>query len=287
MPHSSRIDRPRRRPTWPPHGWLGLSLIAVAWPANWLLPGLRTHWLFFPLWLGYVLTVDALVARRRGDSLLLRDPSGLARLFAVSVPAWWLFELVNLRLGNWVYPARSQFGDLEYFFFSSLSFSTVVPAVFETAELVRGVSCCRRLARGPRLPATGAARIGYFAAGAVMLALLLAWPRYGFPFLWLAFLGLLEPLCVAVGRPALLGSLARGDWRPAASLASGALICGCCWEMWNYWSYPKWVYEVPFVDFARVFEMPLLGYLGYLPFGMELLPLTTLLLLGSAPRLRL
>ena len=29
---------------------------------------------------------------------------------------------------------------------------------------------------------------------------------------------------------------------------------------------PKWVYFVPFVDFAHIFEMPLLGYLGYLPF---------------------
>ncbi len=40
--------------------------------------------------------------------------------------------------------------------------------------------------------------------------------------------------------------------------------------MWNYWSYPKWKYEIPFVDFLHVFEMPLLGYTGYLPFALEL-----------------
>jgi hypothetical protein len=43
--------------------------------------------------------------------------------------------------------------------------------------------------------------------------------------------------------------------------------------MWNYYAYPKWVYHVPFVDFWRIFEMPLLGYGGYLPFAMELFAL--------------
>jgi hypothetical protein len=40
--------------------------------------------------------------------------------------------------------------------------------------------------------------------------------------------------------------------------------------MWNFHSYPKWIYHVPGVGFAKVFEMPILGYLGYLPFAMEL-----------------
>ena len=48
------------------------------------------------------------------------------------------------------------------------------------------------------------------------------------------------------------------------------MVCGFFWEMWNYWAAPKWVYHVPFVDFWHVFEMPLLGYLGYLPFALEL-----------------
>ena len=55
----------------------------------------------------------------------------------------------------------------------------------------------------------------------------------------------------------------------AIALAAGALICGWFWEMWNYWAFPKWQYTIPFVDFAHVFEMPLLGFGGYLPFGLE------------------
>ena len=42
---------------WPLHGWLGLALVAVFWPLNWSLDGLRTHWGFFPRWLGYCTTL--------------------------------------------------------------------------------------------------------------------------------------------------------------------------------------------------------------------------------------
>jgi len=53
-------------------GWLGLGLLAVCWPLNWTMPGMRTAYLFFPLWLGYILVVDALVLKRTGSSLWRR-----------------------------------------------------------------------------------------------------------------------------------------------------------------------------------------------------------------------
>ena len=49
--------------------------------------------------------------------------------------------------------------------------------------------------------------------------------------------------------------------------AMAALVCGFFWGMWNYYSYAKWVYAIPHVQRFRVFEMPVLGYVGYLPFG--------------------
>ena len=54
----------------PIHGWIGLGLVIVFWTLNWTLAGLRTQWAFFPLWLGYCLTVDALVLRRSGTSTM-------------------------------------------------------------------------------------------------------------------------------------------------------------------------------------------------------------------------
>jgi len=49
---------------------------------------------------------------------------------------------------------------------------------------------------------------------------------------------------------------------------TATLFTGLFWELWNYYSLPKWYYTIPYVDFWRVFEMPILGYAGYPFFGM-------------------
>ena len=54
------------------------------------------------------------------------------------------------------------------------------------------------------------------------------------------------------------------------ALCVGALFCGFFWELWNFYSYPKWTYHTPGVGFWYIFEMPLIGDIGYLPFALEL-----------------
>lgn len=257
--------------------WIGLALIAASWPLSWLLPGVRTHLLFFPLWLGYALTVDGTVWLRKGTSLLSRSWRAFVGLFLVSAPAWWLFELVNWRTQNWQYVGREYFSDLAYAILATISFSTVMPAVFGTAELISTLGWVRRLGRGPIMKPARPVTVGFFVAGWVMLGLLVTWPGYFFPFIWLWVFFIVEPINVWLGHRSLLDDTATGNWRPVIALCLGALICGFFWEMWNFFSFPKWVYHVPFVDFLRIFEMPLLGYGGYLPFGMELFALYQLL----------
>jgi hypothetical protein len=268
-------------------GWVGLTLVAIFWTLNWSLDGLRTHWGFFPLWVGYCLTIDALTWRRRGESLITRGPGQYVMLYVISAPAWWLFEALNCRSQNWLYQGAEHFSRSEYFVLCSVSFSTVMPAVFGTAEFVASWSWLERCCRGPRLlPSTRVLR-GMFAAGALMLCLFLAWPRYFFPFLWASVFFLLEPVNVWLGHRSLLHETARGDWRLPVALSTGCLICGFFWEMWNFYSYPKWVYHVPFVDFWRVFEMPLLGYGGYVVFAWELFALHSLVTGGGRQLTRL
>jgi hypothetical protein len=262
----------------PLHGWVGLGLVGVSWYLNWTLPGLRTHLLFLPLWLGYVLVVDALVLVRAGTSILSRSRPGFIALFLASVPVWWLFELLNQRLRNWHYLGGEELTDLQYALLASLSFSTVIPAVFETAELLRTFRWTERFGRGPRVPDTDAWRRAYLAAGASLLALLLAWPLTFYPLCWISLIFVLEPVARWLGRRSLLAHLSHGDWRPVVALALGALVCGVFWELWNWRAYPKWVYTTPGWGFWYVFEMPLFGYFGYLPFGLELYPMAQLLL---------
>jgi hypothetical protein len=71
------------------------------------------------------------------------------------------------------------------------------------------------------------------------------------------------------GRHSILSDLASGNWRHIVLLALAALICGFFWELWNLYSQAKWIYSVPFVGRFKIFEMPILGYAGYLPFGLE------------------
>jgi hypothetical protein len=255
---------------WPFHGWFGLCLVVIFWILNWSLSGLRTHWLFFPMWLGYCLTVDGLVFYRKGSSLLTRGALAYFCLFIISIPSWWLFEIINWRTSNWYYEGRNYFTDFQFFLFSSLSFSTVMPAVFETAELAGTFNWIKRLKAGPFLIPGRSVLLFLFATGCIMFLLLLLWPVYFFPLVWISLYFILEPVNMWLGSLSLLRYTSRGDWRPILALWIGCLICGFFWEMWNFYSYPRWIYNLPLVDFFHLFEMPLLGYLGYLPFSMEL-----------------
>jgi hypothetical protein len=228
--------------------------------------------------MGLILTVDGLVLRRSGSSLLTRSRRDFIRLFFASVAVWWLFEALNQRLGNWIYLGIDQMSTLTYVLASSVAYSTVIPAVFEMAELIGTFRWTERLNDARPLAAQQRLRYRLVLVGLAMLALLLAWPRWFFPLTWISLILLLDPLAHWLGRPSLLGFLEKGQRRPLVLLALGALACGFLWEMWNFYSYPKWIYDIPLFGYPRIFEMPLLGYLGYLPFGLELYPMTHLLL---------
>jgi len=254
----------------PVHGWLGLGLAIVFWFLNWTLSGPRTHWGFFPMWLGYCLTIDGLVLWRTGTSLLTRSLRKYVGLFILSAPVWWSFELLNLRTENWDYLGLDIFTHLQYFFWTTLSFTTVIPAVFGSAELFASFDFVKRMGYGFRIKTDRRTTASFFSLGWIMLLLLLLWPKVFFPFMWLSLYFILEPINVWLGNRSLGDWTQRGDWRPVISLWLGVLLTAFFWEMWNYYSYPKWIYHVPWGGWLKIFEMPLLGYGGYLPFAQEL-----------------
>jgi hypothetical protein len=256
------------------HGWVGLGLAVLFWMLNWTLNGPRTHWGFFPLWLGYCLAVDGVVRWRTGTSLVSRSPRKYVGLFLISAPVWWIFELLNLRMQNWTYIGAEIFSPLEYAFWTTLNFTVVIPAVFGSAELFTSFDFVKRLAKsGPVIGTAKRTTLGFFICGWVMLALLLLYPKIFFPFIWLSVYFILEPVNIWLGNRSLADWTRHGDWRPVIALWLGVLLTAFFWEMWNYFSYPKWVYHVAWGDWLHIFEMPLLGYGGYLPFALELFAL--------------
>ena len=253
----------------PVHGAMGLTLVAVAWPVSWLRIDILGQYAFFPLWLGYILIVDALVLRRKSTSLLSRNPAAFLGMFLASVPLWWIFEGINHFTQNWHYVGDEEYSILRYVVVASLHFSIVIPAVFETAELMGSFGLFKRFHRGPVVPISRRILAASMVLGLFSLIALIIWPRQAFAGTWLCLILLVDPINHISGQPSIVRSLRRGDWGVVFSLCAGALVCGLFWEMWNFWAYPKWQYSISFVDFARVFEMPLLGYGGYLPFGLE------------------
>jgi hypothetical protein len=89
------------------------------------------------------------------------------------------------------------------------------------------------------------------------------------PLVWVGWALLLEPLNARAGRPSWLGDLARGDAARLVALLTAGAVCGLLWEFWNYWATTRWTYSVPYLGHLKVFEMPVLGYLGFPPFALE------------------
>jgi hypothetical protein len=252
---------------------LGLLLVGLCWILNWSLPGLRTHLLFFPQWLGYCLVVDGLVQVRKGSSWISRNWREYVFLFILSAPVWWVFEGLNTVTGNWIYLGREFFSDGAYFFFATLSFSTVIPAVFSTAELLGTFDWVRRKRGYVTFGLERHTLLRLHVAGWVMLGLMLLFPSIFFPFMWLSVFFIIDPLNALRGRASLIREVASGDYRNLLAYGIGALVCGFFWELWNVFSYPKWIYDIPYLEVLHVFEMPLAGYGGYIPFGWELFAL--------------
>ena len=263
----NRISAPF--PWW---GYLGIFLGGTLWILAWT----RFAWFkpfqpftFTPLWVGYILSVNALTFRRKGHCLLLDSPSSLLLLFPSSAAFWWLFEYLNRFVQNWCYTGV-EFSPLEYFFYASLSFSTVLPAFASTREWLTSFSALEpfrsflplRTARPTRI-----ALLTLVAAGTGLL-LLGIYPDYLFPLLWISPLLILVSLQALMREVHVFSPLSHGDWRGVLTSALAALVCGFFWELWNYYSLAKWVYQIPFVQHLQLFEMPLLGYAGYLPFGV-------------------
>ncbi len=264
---------PPTRAAFPIWGWIGLLLIAVFWTLAWTrfawLPGWMQENTFFPLWLGYILTMDGLRYRRTGNSFLSRSPGLFVALFPASAVAWWYFELVNRFVQNWYYAGVEDYSALRYVTLATLSFSTVFPAIFTTREWLSTFPWFKAsYGNGPRWRAPGRPTlVGWFMGGVGLLAFTAWFPVPLFFLTWIAPLVITASALALAGVSSPFTDLKRGDYHMLFTLAIAALICGFFWEMWNVFSMPKWHYSIPYVQTLHVFEMPLPGYGGYLPFG--------------------
>jgi hypothetical protein len=275
------------------HGWLGLGIVVAAEGALVLGHPLVARWFTPIVWTGYLLFADALVARVTGRSYLTTDRLDGALVVLASIGCWWLFEWYNAprfwRGGDELTGLWWQYHGLEpnpwlrrvgY----DWAFATVFPALFLTAAALRATTF-QHVRVAPWRPSTMTLNIAV-ALGTLFVVLpLVVVSTWLVPLVWTGFVLLLEPLNARAGRPSWLADLGRGDAsRLLALLVSGA-VCGGLWEFWNFWAATRWTYTVPYLGHVKIFEMPVLGYLGFPPFALECYAMWHFLRgrLGAAP----
>ncbi|MGH7481086.1 MAG: DUF4332 domain-containing protein [Longimicrobiales bacterium] len=232
-------------------------------------------WFYVFAWAGTLLAADGVVAlgggppgAQRGRFLLLSRPAFLISLFAWSALHWLFFELLNFRLRNWYYVflpserATRWVGTL-------LSFGTVLPAIL-TAETLLAQRRFAERVRWPRLAVTPALLRALPVAALVMLALMMLAPRVFFPLVWGVLTLWLEPFVYRrAPERSLLGDLEAGRPARVLRLLAGGLGVGLFWELYNIRARTKWIYTVPGLEELKLFEMPLLGFLGFAPFALD------------------
>jgi hypothetical protein len=185
----------------------------------------------------------------------------------ISVFLWLIFELFNLRLKNWSYFDLPQ-ARAERWMGYCLAYATVIPALMEISYFFQ--TLLKNCEKGIfQLKITTPLLRLFIFLGLISFLLPLFFPRIFFPLVWLCFIFLIEPLNYKIKNSTFLRDLSHKNWTPLWSWISAGFTAGILWEFLNSWAGSHWEYSLPYFNFGRVFQMPIMGYLGFLPFALE------------------
>lgn len=266
--------------------WWSLPVLVISWIAMWgrvhlFIP--LEYYSFVPLWWAFILILDGVVYKRNnGNSIVSRKPKVMQLLAVVSCFSWFAFEFLNFFVvENWYYPNNEVFSNFGNVFWFSLSYTTVLPAIFEWYMLLKTFKGFRnRYKNGPKLTVNRTFLLVYYVLGLVLAFGMGYYPYVLFWVLWVALVPMLSAAMALTGYWTPFTSIGKGDWSPVILIALATLFNGFFWELWNFgseWFHDSmptnpnyWKYSVPYLDKIHIFsEMPVLGYFGYLFFGVN------------------
>lgn len=267
------------------YGWLGLLLLIISEYCLYRRIEPFTTWFYCFAWWSYILLADNLLFKLRGRSILNDRRSEIRGMLPLSVFVWLLFEAYNFVIRNWSYNVAPPHIWQRWPGYA-LAFSTVLPGIFITSDLVEHFLFRKTPGRSSDNGSFRHAGMAseyeamdcqvstrpsplFIAFGLFLSLAPLVWPRYFFPAVWIGPIFLLDPLLERFGVRSLSMGISSGDRRRVWSLMMGGFLCGIIWEFWNFWAGSKWLYSVPFLGDIKIFEMPVLGFLGFPPFALE------------------
>jgi hypothetical protein len=253
--------------TFPLHGIFGIFLLIFSEILHFKKIDPFYSWFYCFAWWSYILIIDAIIYRLKGNSLILSRTKELLLMVPWSVFIWLIFEAANLSLENWYYINLPN-STVERWLGYAVAYGTVLPGIFETTELLETIVVLKKSQTKKTVLSQKGHRV-LILLGVLCLVSSVLIPKYFFPFIWVGFIFLLEPFNYRFGGRSLLKDLEGENPRKIYLLLVAGLICGLLWEFWNFWSLSKWIYTVPFFEDMKGFEMPVLGFLGFPPFAIQ------------------
>jgi len=249
-------------------GVLGILMIIFAEMTNFLKIEPFIYWFIALIWYGYIPVADSIVYNLRNKSYIINRPKKFITLALLSVIFWLIFEFYNRFLKGWYYvgtPTQPSRCIPCYF-----AISTILPAVFETAEIIKGLKFFRKT-KIKKIKISNSLLYSLVLLGLMFIILPFFYHSpYMWALVWIGFIFLLDPINYMLGEKSLIKQIKEGKIHILFSLFIAGYICGFFWEFWNYWAYTKWYYTVPILDELKVFEIPVLGFLAYGFFAWEL-----------------
>jgi len=248
--------------------YLGLFILVVSVLLLSLQFSFIKTWFYCFAWWSFILIMDSLNFRIRKISPLSESTKTFLFSAYISVFVWLIFELFNLMLKNWSYhdlPASPWERWLGYF----IAFASVIPAMREISFFMEGLLKKKSIALFRLKAPPHFLKLCVF-LGLVFIFLAITWPSLFFPLVWICFIFLLEPINFWLKNETFLFDLERKDWTRLWSWIIAGLVAGFFWEFWNFLANSRWEYFLPYLNFWRVFEMPVFGYTGFMPFALEI-----------------
>jgi hypothetical protein len=233
-----------------------------------------TTWTTPIFWTGYIFLMDSLIFHIKKESLIIKELNEFFGICLLSIVFWLIFEIYNFFIKNWYYINWPE-SIIARYIGVLWSFATIMPGIFLTSLFVSSVLFKRFNITKRRKRNIKPALIKVFIfIGSVFLVVPFILPErlanYTACLVWTGFFFLFDAINYHLNIESILGDLKQGNYNRLLSLVVAGFICGILWESTNYSAFTKWKYNVPILPEIKIFEMPILGYLGFPAFALEL-----------------
>lgn len=249
---------------------------------NFTEPKFLVYYGFIPTFWGYSMILDGIVYKRtNGNSFFSNSIRLLIPMATSSTLCWAIFAYMNFFVdANWYYPIGNYISQPAFYLYAFAGGMTLTPLVIINYQLLKTFpKLTQRFSYGPKIILPKNIRIAVLIGTLALMYAVTHFPFLLFPMLWLGPAIILGLVLDFIGLWTPFKPIAeKGNWSPLALVALAGLFQGFLWEGTNYFSASHhpfaadvpgyWIYSLPYVNVLHIFEMPLLGFFGYMPYAV-------------------